>query len=298
MELLRREPFVLDPQADPVAQAGELRALGPLVAVELPGGVVAWTATDLVTAQQVLGHEDLTKDAALWPDLAEGRIPDDWELIALVRGAAMLHQGGADHRRLRHLVSSAFSRAPIEALRPRVEEIADELLDRAEAGGDGEVVDLWEQLRLAGPGAARRTGRRACPPPARTAAAAPSRRTRAPDIPREERPQAHPTSRRKEWSPQPPEKQGRKQQSRDPPRQAPQHTHVINRPRQTAPSPTRHRSRPVRGRPAQGLCRWTPLPYEQPSGARAVRGTARPCTGPAQKPMVVQTSTARRRTGC
>ncbi|MFD0431678.1 hypothetical protein ACFQ60_44260 [Streptomyces zhihengii] len=46
-----------------------------------------------MTAQQVLAHEDLTKDAAHWPDLVEGRIPDDWELIAVVRGAAMLHQG-------------------------------------------------------------------------------------------------------------------------------------------------------------------------------------------------------------
>lgn len=146
MELLRRKPFVLAPQADPVAQARALRALGPLVAVELPGGVAAWTATDLATAQQVLDHEDLTKDPAYWPDLAEGRIPDDWELIALVRGAAMLHQGGADHRRLRHLVSSAFSRAPIEALRPRIEEIAGELLDQAEAKGDGATVDLREQF--------------------------------------------------------------------------------------------------------------------------------------------------------
>lgn len=143
MELKRRKPYVLDPQADPVAQARELRALGPLVAVELPGGVAAWSATDLATAQRVLAHEDLTKDAAHWPDLVEGRIPDDWELIAVVRGAAMLHQGGDEHRRLRGLASAAFTRAPIEAMRPRVAEIARELLDAADPG-DGGVVDLRE----------------------------------------------------------------------------------------------------------------------------------------------------------
>lgn len=143
MELKRRKPYVLDPQADPVAQARELRALGPLVAVELPGRVAAWSATDLVTAQQVPAHEDLTKDAAHWPDLVEGRIPDDWELIAVVRGAAMLHQGGDDHRRLRSLASAAFTRAPIEAMRPRVAEIARELPDAADRG-DGGVVDLRE----------------------------------------------------------------------------------------------------------------------------------------------------------
>ncbi|MEU9779258.1 cytochrome P450 [Streptomyces sp. NPDC047968] len=145
MELKQRTLFVLDPEADPAAQARELRRLGPLVAVELPGGVAAWTATDLGTAQRVMGHEDLTKDAAHWPDLAEGRIPDDWELIALVRGAAMLHQGGAEHRRLRSLASAAFTRAPIEALRPRIEAIAEELLDAAEASG-ARTLDLREQF--------------------------------------------------------------------------------------------------------------------------------------------------------
>ncbi|MEU3920473.1 cytochrome P450 [Streptomyces sp. NPDC029004] len=142
--LTHRPLFPLDPQADPTEEARQLQALGSLVPVELPGGVAAWAATDHATAQEVLGHPALTKDPEHWPALRDGQIPDDWELIALVRGAAMLHAGGDDHRRLRRLVSSAFNRAPVEALRPRVAEIADELLDAFPSAGPGEPVDLRE----------------------------------------------------------------------------------------------------------------------------------------------------------
>ncbi|MBT2369165.1 cytochrome P450 [Streptomyces sp. ISL-10] len=55
----------------------------------------------------------------------------------------MLHQGSDDHRRLRRLVSGAFTRAPIEALRSRITEIAEELLDELEAT-HGEPTDIRE----------------------------------------------------------------------------------------------------------------------------------------------------------
>ena len=47
-----------------------------------------------------------------------------------------------DHTRLRRLVASAFSVRRVEALRPRVEEIVDELLDRIAAHAPDDVVDL------------------------------------------------------------------------------------------------------------------------------------------------------------
>ncbi|MFF3455252.1 cytochrome P450 [Streptomyces sp. NPDC002730] len=146
MDLTQCPLFSLDPDADPAEEARQLQAQGPLVPVELPGGVAAWAATDLATAQQVLGDEQLTKDPAHWPALEDGQIPDDWELIALVRGAGMLHAGGDDHHRLRQLVSSAFTRAPIEALRPRIAEIAGELLDSLGTADPGEPVDLRERF--------------------------------------------------------------------------------------------------------------------------------------------------------
>ena len=47
-----------------------------------------------------------------------------------------------DHTRLRRLVASAFSVRRIEALRPRVQAIVDELLDRIAAHAPDDVVDL------------------------------------------------------------------------------------------------------------------------------------------------------------
>ncbi|WP_206506138.1 cytochrome P450 family protein [Streptomyces chrestomyceticus] len=145
MSLTHRPLFPLVPQADPAEEARQLHTEGGLVPVRLPGDVAAWAAVDHTTAQLVLGHPELTKDAAYWPDLASGRVPDHWELIAVIRGAGMLHAGGDDHRRLRKLASSAFTRAPIAALEGRITEIAGQLLDDLAAADPREPVDLRDR---------------------------------------------------------------------------------------------------------------------------------------------------------
>ena len=48
----------------------------------------------------------------------------------------MLNRDGEDHRRLRRLVTKAFTPRMVEQLRPRIQEIADELLDAVEARGE------------------------------------------------------------------------------------------------------------------------------------------------------------------
>jgi cytochrome P450 len=52
----------------------------------------------------------------------------------------LLHLDPPDHTRLRRLVSSAFPRRRVEDLAPRIEQVADELLERmlvdASAGAD------------------------------------------------------------------------------------------------------------------------------------------------------------------
>ena len=51
----------------------------------------------------------------------------------------MLNRDGEDHRRLRRLVTKAFTPKMVEQLRPRIQEIADELLDATEGRSE---VDL------------------------------------------------------------------------------------------------------------------------------------------------------------
>jgi cytochrome P450 len=73
------------------------------------------------------------------------------EQLAALRGAApetlaflenhMLNKDGEEHRRLRRLVTQAFTPRMVERLRPRVQEIADELIDSVEARRAMELVD-------------------------------------------------------------------------------------------------------------------------------------------------------------
>jgi cytochrome P450 len=52
----------------------------------------------------------------------------------------MLNKDGADHRRLRSLVTQAFTPKRVREMRPRVQAIADELLDRVEGQGQMDLI--------------------------------------------------------------------------------------------------------------------------------------------------------------
>jgi cytochrome P450 len=53
----------------------------------------------------------------------------------------MLNKDGDDHRRLRRLVTKAFTPRMVEQLRPRIQEITDGLIDAVEARGEMNLVD-------------------------------------------------------------------------------------------------------------------------------------------------------------
>jgi len=55
----------------------------------------------------------------------------------------LLTMDGVDHRRMRGLVSKAFTPRRVEALRPRIQSIVDDLLDRAAESGE---IDLIEEF--------------------------------------------------------------------------------------------------------------------------------------------------------
>ncbi|MCG8351577.1 MAG: cytochrome P450 [Chloroflexales bacterium] len=52
----------------------------------------------------------------------------------------MLNKDGAEHRRLRNLVSKAFTPARVKALRPRVQSIADRLIDAVQDNGQMDLM--------------------------------------------------------------------------------------------------------------------------------------------------------------
>ncbi|MGP4008481.1 cytochrome P450 family protein [Streptomyces sp. 4N124] len=138
--------IALDPfGADIPAESARLRALGPIVPVELPGGIPAWAPTGYDTLKELILDPQVSRDPRLhwklWPEIGEH--PSWGWVLGWVGVVNMLSTYGADHARLRKLVSPSFTHRRTEAMRPRVEAITAELLDGlAQAGADGSVVDL------------------------------------------------------------------------------------------------------------------------------------------------------------
>ena len=110
---------------------------GPIREIELPGGAPAWLITRYDEARQALTDPRLSKTA---PGLRAGPIGDD------VRSATFRHMLAADppdHTRLRRLVSAAFTARRIEALRPRIQQISDDLLDALKGEERTDLIDSY-----------------------------------------------------------------------------------------------------------------------------------------------------------
>ncbi|GAB3975317.1 cytochrome P450 [Actinoallomurus acanthiterrae] len=118
-----------------------LRDIGPVVPIELAGGVCAWAVTTHAAAHEVLANDKAyARHARNWPALHDGSIPADWPFRPFIEADHMATADGLDHRRLRTMVNKAFTPSRVAALAPRIEEITAELLDDLAAAGDG--VDL------------------------------------------------------------------------------------------------------------------------------------------------------------
>ncbi|MFG2111800.1 cytochrome P450 [Streptomyces sp. NPDC048718] len=146
-----RPPYRPDPAGGcPHAANARLLAQGAVTPVVLPGEVAGMAVLGHDALRDFLGHPDVAKGARHFTALAEGRVPDGWPLLTFATVPGMSTADGADHRRLRSLVSGAFTPRRVEALRPRVAAVTAELLDdlaaAAEAGGG--VADLRRHFAM------------------------------------------------------------------------------------------------------------------------------------------------------
>jgi cytochrome P450 len=127
-------------RADTYATFARMREQDPVLCQPgLDGETPIWWVTRYSDAEAVLlDDERFVRDPrlALPPEQLRSELP---EFVAFI-DSNMLNRDGDDHRRLRRLVSKAFTPRMIERLRPRIQEIADDLIDRAAAAGEMELV--------------------------------------------------------------------------------------------------------------------------------------------------------------
>lgn len=123
-------------RADPHRVFAQMRAQDPVFQqVGLDGETPIWFVTRYEdVAAVLLDDERFVRDARL------AFTPEELEAMP-VSGVPeaienhMLNRDGDDHRRLRRLVTKAFTPKMVERLRPRIQAIADELLDAVESRG-------------------------------------------------------------------------------------------------------------------------------------------------------------------
>ncbi|MEU8707018.1 cytochrome P450 [Streptomyces sp. NPDC048565] len=141
----------MDPSGGcPHAANARLLSRGSVAPVVLPGEVRGMAVLGHDALRDFLAHPDAAKDARHFAALQAGEIPDGWPLKAFATVQGVTTADGADHRRLRSLMSKAFTARRVEELRPRIEALTASLLDgldRAASAGDG-VVDLRTHFAL------------------------------------------------------------------------------------------------------------------------------------------------------
>ncbi|MEU0249290.1 cytochrome P450 [Streptomyces sp. NPDC006235] len=146
-------PIVIDPTGRDIhGEAARIRERGPVTPVELPHGVPAWAVSSAPLLKRLLTDPRVSKDARRhWHRWLDGEVSPDWPLYTWVAVQNMFTAYGTDHKRLRTIVSKAFTARRTAELRPRIEEITAALLDRvakagAGGGADGHAVDLREEF--------------------------------------------------------------------------------------------------------------------------------------------------------
>jgi cytochrome P450 len=126
--------------ANPFPLFAQLRSAGAVVAVPFGSeGESVWMVTRLEEAVQVLKNQLFTVDpSTISRDENQQQSPPRG--VGGFLGRSMIDVDEPDHRRLRSLVSKAFTPRYIQSLRPSIQRIADELLDRVADQGHMDLV--------------------------------------------------------------------------------------------------------------------------------------------------------------
>ncbi|WP_342211071.1 MULTISPECIES: cytochrome P450 family protein [unclassified Streptomyces] len=135
------ELFTWEFATDPYPAYAWLREHSPVHRTTLPSGVEAWLVTRYADARQALADSRLSKNPAHHAKDAQGRsktgIPGERSANLMTH---LLNIDPPDHTRLRRLVSKAFTPRTIAAFGPRVQDLADRLIDDFAAKGEADLI--------------------------------------------------------------------------------------------------------------------------------------------------------------
>jgi cytochrome P450 len=145
---------VFDPafMRDPYPILAALREQAAAHPVETPNGLRTWLVVRYDDARALLNDPRLSKDMSVGHGLIPRNFVDEERRAEFLRETGtrrqfaaelsrhMLDSDPPDHTRLRRLVGKAFTSRRVAELRPRIEELVDELLDAAAAGPEAELM--------------------------------------------------------------------------------------------------------------------------------------------------------------
>ncbi|MFI8826175.1 cytochrome P450 [Streptomyces sp. NPDC053431] len=134
MSVIDLGEYGADFTADPYPYYAKLREAGPVHEVVTPDGMPAWLVVGHAEARAALADQRLSKSFS-----AFGIPLPEEEVI----GRHLLIVDPPDHTRLRKLVAGEFTGRRVEALRPRVQRLTDELLDAMAPAGRADLVDSF-----------------------------------------------------------------------------------------------------------------------------------------------------------
>ncbi|QUH00856.1 cytochrome P450 [Saccharopolyspora erythraea] len=115
----------------------------PVQRIRTVNGLDAWLITRYEDVKQALLDPRIAKDFGRTQQIIEKRLADAERKPGFSPdlGPHMLNTDPPDHTRLRKLVVKAFTARRVEGLRPRIEQITDDLLDRLAGRSEVDLID-------------------------------------------------------------------------------------------------------------------------------------------------------------
>ncbi len=129
----------LEAKRDPIQFSAHVREMGPLLRFASPFTLEdGWLITGYAQGSEVLRDQRFLKDPQKFARAESEQAPKRNTFFTTRRDLFTVDP--PDHTRLRGLLSKAFTPRMIEQLRPRIQQITDELLDAVQAQGNMDLI--------------------------------------------------------------------------------------------------------------------------------------------------------------